>query len=116
LEKLILGKRVKIVRVGVDNFKRLIALVYLGDQLVNETVLANGWGKYDSSSGTDPKITALLKEKSREAKENHRGVWSEKCYQKINPENPQCDIKGNLGKHDNKKIYHYPGCSGLFRI
>ena len=118
LEKLILGKRVRIVKIGKDGFNRLIALVYLGDELVNQTVIENGWGKYDSSRGADPQIAALLKKKGREAKENHRGVWSEKCYQKTNPVNPQCDIKGNLGKHEHnkKKTYHYPGCSEYDRV
>ncbi len=115
LEKLILNRNVKIEKAGKDVFNRIIALVYLDDQLVNETMIKSGWAKYASGGikEEDKQITPLLKEKGREAKENQLGIWSEKCYQKTNIANPECDIKGNLGKHEHgkKKTYHYPGCS-----
>jgi len=116
LEKLILNRNVKIEKTGKDSFNRIIALVYLDDQLINETMIKNGWAKYASGGTTDKEITGLLKKRGEEAKKNQLGVWSEKCYQKTNPVNPQCDIKGNLGKDDNKKIYHYPGCSEYDRV
>ena len=115
LEKLILNRNVKIEKTGKDPFNRIIALVYLDNQLINETMIKSGWAKYTSGGtrGENEAIIELLKEEGREAKENLLGVWSEKCYQKTNPVNPECDIKGNLGKHENnkKKTYHYPGCS-----
>ena len=120
LEKLILGKRVRIKKVGKDKFNRIIALVYLDNRLVNEIMIENGWAKYTSggTAGENKPIRELLKEKGREAKENRRGVWSEKCYQTTNPINPKCDIKGNLGKseHGAKRTYHYPGCSEYDRV
>ena len=113
LEEMILGKNVRIEKVGKDSYNRLLALVYLDDQFVNEILLTNGWAKYVSGGSNNEKITDLLKEKDGEAKENKRGVWSEECYQKENPVDPACNIKGNLGKHEHgeKKTYHYPGCA-----
>ena len=115
LEELILNRDVKIEKAGKDSFNRIIALVYLNNQLVNETMIKNGWAKYASGGviEEDKQITELLKERGREAKENQSGIWSEKCYQETNIANPKCDIKGNLGKHEHgeKKTYHYPGCS-----
>ena len=115
LGKLILGKNVKIEKTGKDVFNRLIALVYLDDQLINETVIKNGWAKYVSggTKGENETIIKLLEEEGRKAKESKLGVWSEKCYQLENPIDPACNIKGNLGKHEHseKKTYHYPGCS-----
>ena len=46
LEEMILGKNVRIEKVGKDNYNRLLALVYLDDQFVNEILLTNGWAKY----------------------------------------------------------------------
>jgi hypothetical protein len=43
------------------------------------------------------------------------GVWSPRCYQMENPEKPECAIKGNIGKSDGKKIYHFPGCNEYAR-
>ncbi len=113
LEELILGKNIKIEKTGRDAFNRLIAFVYLGDQLINETMIENGWAKYTSGGGGDSDLLNLLKGKNQEAKEDKRGVWSEKCYQLENPINPACNIKGNLSKHEHgeKKTYHYPACS-----
>jgi len=113
LGKLILGKNVKIEKTGRDAFNRLVAFVYLDDQLINETIIENGWAKYASGGSGDSDLADLLKEKSQVAKENKIGIWSEKCYQLENPINPACNIKGNLGKHEHgeKKTYHYPGCS-----
>jgi micrococcal nuclease len=113
LGKLILGKNVKIEKTGRDAFNRLIAFVYLNDQLINETAIENGWAKYASGGSDNNDLADLLKEKSQEAKKNKIGVWSEKCYQLKNPVDPACNIKGNLGKHEHgeKKTYHYPGCS-----
>ena len=115
LGKLILGKNVKIEKTGRDVFNRLIAFVYLNDQLINETIIENGWAKYASGGikGKNETIIELLKEEGRKAKENKVGVWSEKCYQRENPADPACNIKGNLDKHEHgeKKTYHYPGCS-----
>lgn len=111
LEGLILGQYVEIEKVGRDSFGRTIGLVYLNGQLVNTIAAENGWAKY-ASGGTEAKeVAELIKQRAKETKKKQLGVWSEKCYQKVNPINPKCNIKGNIGKHDRVKIYHLPGCS-----
>jgi hypothetical protein len=44
------------------------------------------------------------------AKEMGFGIFSPKCYQK-NPQNPQCNIKGNIDKATEVKKYYFPGCA-----
>ncbi|MGI6278813.1 MAG: thermonuclease family protein [Patescibacteria group bacterium] len=112
LESLIQGKNVKIEKITKDTYGRTIALVYQGDQLINQTILENGWGKYDSER-TNEKLKPIienLKAANQHAKENQVGIWSEQCYQKENKQNPECDIKGNMNTSSGDKIYHYPGC------
>jgi len=111
IEKLILGKYVRIERIGRDSFGRIIGMVYLNGQLINEIVVRNGWAKYTSGSSTNEERKELIKKVGREAKEKELGVWSSECYQTENLENPDCSIKGNIGKSDRVKIYHFPGCN-----
>lgn len=108
LEELVLGKYVEIEAVGKDEFKRTIALVYVDGQLVNEVMVREGLAKYLSGGSREKE---LVRQVAEEAKEKALGVWSPKCYQKENTENPDCLIKGNIGKHDRVKVYHLPGCS-----
>jgi micrococcal nuclease len=110
LSDLILGQYVDIEPVGRDNFKRVIGLVYLDDQLVNETMIRQGWAKYASGGKAEKAIIEELKKAGEDAKAEEINLWSPKCYQTENPANPKCLIKGNIGKHDREKIYHFPGC------
>ena len=111
IEDLILEKYVRIEDAGRDHFGRIIGMVYLDDKLVNEIIVRNGWAKYQTGGTENKEITELMKKSAKEAKEKGLGVWSRKCYQKENLENPECLIKGNIGKSDGTKIYHLPGCS-----
>jgi len=52
-----------------------------------------------------------MKEAEHRAREAQRDVYSSLCTQ-LEPPDPKCAIKGNVGKHDGEKIYHFLGCSG----
>jgi len=110
LEELILDKYVRIKSLGKDTFRRTLGIVYIDEEeaSVNEILAREGWGKYER---TGCEIKERIKEASRLAKEERLGVWSPKCYQLENREEPNCSIKGNIGKTDRSKVYHFPGCS-----
>ena len=109
LINLILNKRLKIISVGRDAYKRTVALVYLPDgRLVNKIMAENGLGIYTSTKTEE-------REKINQAVESARnkkiGIFSQVCSQTENIDNPKCNIKGNIGKHDRKKYYHLPQCA-----
>jgi len=107
LESLVMGKRVILREPVVDVWGRIIALVYVGNQLVNDEVLKEGWGYYNSDKNSQREV---LKATARLAREGKKGVFSPQCYQIENPEDPNCQIKGNIDKELGDKIYHFPGC------
>ncbi|HUV46847.1 MAG TPA: thermonuclease family protein [Candidatus Bathyarchaeia archaeon] len=109
LEDLVLNKKVIIQeKILAQSGGRPMALVYIGDKLVNEEVLRAGWGRYhsDKSSQKD-----FLKSAADLAKENQLGIFSPKCYQTENPDNPDCLIKANIDKNSDRRNYYFPGCS-----
>lgn len=114
LEELILNKRVRIAPEGKDYFKRILAFVYLPDgRLVNEVLLQEGLGRYDRQK---TKLKERMKAAAKKAREEKVGIWSPKCYQLENPENPECNIKGNIDKQTGKKFYHLPECLEYSRV
>ena len=107
LESLVMEKRVILREPVVDNWGRIVALVYVGNQFINEEVLKEGWGYYTSDKNSQREV---LKATAHLAQEREKGVFSPRCYQKENPEDPNCQIKGNIDKNSGDKIYHFPGC------
>ena len=109
LTNLILNQRVNIISVGRDAYKRTVALVYLPDgQLVNEIMAQNGLGIYTSTK-TDER--EKINQAVESARNNQIGIFSQTCSQTENIDNPKCNIKGNIGKHDREKYYHLPECA-----
>lgn len=109
LEELTVGKRVILKDEAGDNFGRILALVYVGNSLINETMIKEGMARYQGGSSS---VKERLQKASDEARANKVGIYSEKCRQTSNPDNPDCLIKGNIDKSSGKKTYHFPGCSG----
>lgn len=107
LDSLVMGKRVILREPVVDVWGRIIALVYVGNQFINEEVLKEGGGYYTSDKNSQREV---LKATARLAREREKGVFSPQCYQKENPEDSDCQIKGNIDKKSGDKIYHFPGC------
>jgi len=107
LKKLILGKQVLLKEPQVDHFGRILAIVYLGDQMINELLIKNGFVLYTSYVGVEQKH---LEAASRYARAHRLGIFSEKCYQ-VTPPDPKCNIKGNFDDNNNRKTYFLPECS-----
>jgi endonuclease YncB( thermonuclease family) len=106
LEKLIKNKRVRLVNEIPDPWGRDMALVFVGDEMVNKTLISQGLVKYyhDSTPFKDE-----LKAAGDKAKENNLGLYG-KCVSKIPPD-PKCVIKGNFDPQKNEYKYFLPNCA-----
>lgn len=104
LEKLALGKFVRIEETIPDQYGRGMALVYAGNTIINKEMVASGWVRYhhDTTSMTDE-----IKAVSDQAKQEKLGVYG-MCESMVNTKNPKCTIKGNIDRQS--FIYHLPGC------
>lgn len=108
LEKLVLEKKVTIQEQIIDNYGRPMALIYNGSTLINLEMLKSGSVRYHSDKTTK---TETLKAAADLAKNAKIGIFSSKCLQTENPDNPQCKIKGNLDKNSTKRLYYLPNCA-----
>lgn len=108
LESLVKGKKVVLAEYILDQRGRPLALIYLDNKLINEEMIKSGWARYhhDQSSKKDQ-----LKAAGQKAREEKKGVFSPQCYQTENLENPKCNIKGNIDKATDTRLYFYPGCA-----
>ncbi|MBI4066622.1 thermonuclease family protein [Candidatus Gottesmanbacteria bacterium] len=105
LEKLVTGKRVRLTEQVPDQRGRGMALVYVGDVLVNKELLASGYVRFhhDVSTRADE-----LKALGLEIKTAKKGIFGA-CQSTVNTKNPTCVIKGNIDR--TRKTYHMPGCT-----
>lgn len=106
LAKLIAGKPLYIKILYQDTFKRLDALVYTTDGMVNEQMLRLGWAYYTGAGYPDNHLGQI----GREARKNKVGIFSPKCLQDTNRDNPKCVIKGNISQSDDENFYRFPTC------
>lgn len=104
LSKLVSGKKV-FMKVIYFEGNRQIAYVYTlqGDVAINllkkGVVVAKNTGKSNKE----------LTNATDYARERKLGVFSDKCTQEKNSENPKCNIKGNISQYG--KFYRTPDCS-----
>ena len=106
LKKKILGKRVVIKEPLSDGRGRIMALVYLKKELVNETLVKNGLAMYRRQAGTEKEA---MKAANEYARNKGAGIYGPECYQK-EPPDTGCAIKGNLEGDRGEKIYYAPSC------
>lgn len=107
LEKLVVGKNVRIDEQIPDQYGRGMAMAYVGDTSVNEAMLKSGWVRYHSDVSTK---TEKLKKVADEAKKNNLGLFG-LCHSKENTQNPKCVIKGNIDKSTDVRKYYVPNCA-----
>lgn len=112
LEELVLGKFVTVKELTFEEFNRHNGLVYQGDQLINATMIREGWGRlhYNPNSQEEK-----LKVAYKFAQENKKGIFGMDCTD-VSPENPQCKIKGNINEDTKEKSYHLPTCRDYGRV
>jgi len=107
LTSLILNRKVTLLEPRGDAYGRVMALVYVGDELVNLDLVKNGYSRYDGETSSQ---SELFKAANTYVRENKLGIYSSKCYQSENLKNPNCNIKGNIDKGYGTKIYQRPDC------
>lgn len=110
LEKLVLGKRIKIKGTINEGGGRLLATVYVDNMVINEEIVRAGWAEYTSQ---DSEERERIRTAGEEARRESRGIFGI-CRQKENPNNPKCNIKGNI--KEGVKIYFYPGCGNYSNV
>jgi len=103
LTSLVKGKRVILKDPIVDKYRRMVAVVYVKDKMINEEMVKGGFGRYDSEVNSE---SGVLREAREEAMSEGRGLYGE-CVEKEAPDSG-CVIKGN--QDYGPKIYHLPGC------
>ncbi len=108
LEKLVDGKKVVIKEQIIDARGRPMALVYVDGKLINEEIIKSGWGRYHSDKTS---VREVLKSAYKHAREKKLGIFSSQCSQMQNPDNPDCNIKGNIDKNSTRRNYYFPGCA-----
>ena len=107
LENMVSGKRVIVKEQIIDQMGRAMALIYVGNRLINVEMLSLGLARFHSDNTTERE---RLKKAYDVAKANKIGIYSSTCLQTI-PPNPKCIIKGNMDKNSNRKTYYLPGCA-----
>jgi micrococcal nuclease len=71
-------------------------------------MLKSGMAYYLGSTTNDPELAKA----SEYARSEKTGIYSSKCTQTENTENPKCVIKGNYPGFTGKNgVYHFPGCN-----
>ena len=108
----ILNKRVILKAPQTDLYGRILALVYVRGQLVNEYLIKNGFASSTREAGEE---TAAVKAANDYARTNQLGVFSPLCTQ-TEPPNPKCPIKGNLDDRTKEKKYFLPACQHYSKV
>jgi endonuclease YncB( thermonuclease family) len=108
LKSLLLNKKVILAETVGDQWGRIVALVFLGDKLVNADLVNKGFARYESEKTSQ---SDLFKAANIHARDNNLGIYSPQCYQTENTKDPKCNIKGNIEKSFGTKTYHRPDCN-----
>jgi micrococcal nuclease len=104
-----------------DDFGRLLRYVWLGERMVNATLVEEGYA-LAATYPPDVRHAGLFAELQSEAREAGRGLWAECSTPEPSPAasgggGGDCDfsgteeavIKGNISQNTGEKIYHVPG-------
>ncbi len=101
-----------------DSFGRLLRYVWVGDEMVNATLVEEGYA-LASTYPPDVKYAEQFASLQAEARDDGRGLWGAVCNSATpSPEVAgPCDysasgdpvIKGNISIRTGEKIYHVPG-------
>lgn len=122
-KELVEGKIVRLEKdiTDRDKYKRLLRYVWLGDTLINQELVAQGFAK-SYSYPPDIKYQDKFVTTEKKAREDKLGLWTA-CASETAPvtavtssvtqtsaSNPACDIKGNINA-SGEKIYHVQDCN-----
>ncbi|MDP3725679.1 MAG: thermonuclease family protein [bacterium] len=120
-KELVEGKMVRLEKdiTDRDKYNRLLRYVWLGNTLINQELVAQGFAK-SYSYPLDIKYQDKFVAAEKKAREDKLGLWTA-CASVTAPvapttpatqaatANPSCTIKGNISA-SGEKIYHMQGC------
>ena len=106
LDELLKKRQVQLKEPVVDKFGRVVALVYVDGQLINEIMIREGFAAYRSEPGSGKEA---MKAAHEIAKTNKIGIYSKTCTDKTPPNN-KCNIKGNHDLDRNEYLYLTADC------
>jgi micrococcal nuclease len=106
LSKKILNKKVILKELKTDRYGRVMAMVYLNGQNINEYLIKNGYAinLWDGSTQKE-----ILGKANDFARNNRLGIFSPECYQ-TEPPKKECNIKGSINQVTKEKTYTMPSC------
>ena len=93
-----------------DKYGRLLRYIWIGDQLVNEILVKEGFA-FSSSYPPDIKYQEKFRQAEIQARESNKGLWGQcgtAAGEKTSVPAGDCVIKGNISS-SGEKIYHVPG-------
>lgn len=106
LTKKISGKTVILKELKTDRYGRVMAMVYQGNENINEYMIKNGLAIH---LWDNTKQIGILGQANDFAREQRLGIFSPECYQ-TEPSNPKCPIKGSINPVTKEKTYTLPDC------
>lgn len=107
LGRLILNKDVELREILSEGIgRRILAMVYVEGELINEHLIKNGFARYRGQGNT---VTQTLKDAGGYARQQALGIYSPRCYQ-LTPPDSKCPIKGNIDHIKKTKSYYPPSC------
>ena len=123
-KELVEGKMVRLEKdiTDRDKYKRLLRYVWLGDALINEMLVSQGYAT-SYSYPPDVKYQDLFVAAEKKASEDKLGLWTACASASVpitqtttvlptaqsSASNPSCTMKGNISA-SGEKIYHLQGC------
>lgn len=106
LSQLLKKKQVQLKEPVVDKYGRVVVLVYVDGQLINEIMIREGYAAYQSEPGSGKEV---MKAAHELAKSKKIGIYSSVCTDDVPPD-PKCAIKGNHDLDRNEYLYLTPDC------
>lgn len=107
LEELVLNRNLYVKVIFRDSNRRLVSHVFNDQGSIGVQMLEKGMAYYLGSTNSDPDLAKA----SEYARREKVGIYSGKCTQDENSENPKCVIKGNYPGFTRKNgVYHFPSC------
>lgn len=114
LTSLLLHKSVRITEEKRDTYGRRMGLVYVGNTLVNDVMIREGFAELDYTPNSK---SEQFKNLSKEAKERGIGRYSSACKSlSPTPKDSRCVIKSNIDKATGTRLYHLPKCRHYSQI
>lgn len=91
-----------------DRYGRLLAYVWIGDEMFNETLVREGYAQV-MTIPPNVRYADRFVALQREAREAGRGLWGEQAAgEEPGAAAGECPVKGNISS-SGEKIYHVPG-------